>query len=84
MSWLNDYFSFGPTCTEHDVPRIQTQMERVKAYLSTHQWDYAGRDRSLHRRSTGEHIKSAPTPAKAKIRGLYPDQAPARGRARHV
>jgi hypothetical protein len=38
MSFLNDLFSFGPTCTEQDVPRILTQMERVKAYLSTHQW----------------------------------------------
>jgi hypothetical protein len=37
MPWLNDLFSFGPTCTEQDVPRI-SQMERVKAYLSTHQW----------------------------------------------
>jgi hypothetical protein len=38
MSWLNEVFTFGPTCTEHDVPRLLTQMERVKAALSTHQW----------------------------------------------
>ena len=38
MSWLNDLFSFGPTCTEQDVPRILTQLEKIKAYLSTGQW----------------------------------------------
>ena len=38
MSWLNEVFTFGPTCTEQDVPRLLTQLERVKAYLSTHQW----------------------------------------------
>ena len=38
MAWLNDLFTFGPTCTEQDVPRLLTQLERVKAYLSTHQW----------------------------------------------
>ena len=38
MSWLNEVFTFGPTCTDTDVPRLLTQMERVKAYLSTHQW----------------------------------------------
>lgn len=38
MSWLDDLFTFGPTCNEQDVPRLMTQMEHIKAYLSTHQW----------------------------------------------
>ena len=38
MNWLNEVFTFGPTCTEADVPRLLTQLERVKACLSTHQW----------------------------------------------
>ena len=38
MAWLNDLFTFGPTCTEQDVPRILTQLEKIKAYLSTGQW----------------------------------------------
>ena len=36
--WLNDLFSFGPTCEEVDAPRLLTQLEKIKAYLSTHQW----------------------------------------------
>ena len=30
--------TFGPTCTDQDVPRLITQMARLKAYLSPHQW----------------------------------------------
>ena len=30
--------TFGPACTEQDVPRLMSQMEKIKAYLSTHQW----------------------------------------------
>ena len=30
--------TFGPTCTDQDVPRLMTQMEQIHAYLSTHQW----------------------------------------------
>ena len=38
MSWLDDLFTFGPTCTEQDVPRLMSQREKIKTYLSTHQW----------------------------------------------
>ena len=39
MSFLNDLFTFGPTYDPAlDEPRLTTQLERVKAYLSTHQW----------------------------------------------
>jgi len=38
MAWLNDLFTFGPTCEEVDRDRVMTQMARLKAYMSTHQW----------------------------------------------
>jgi hypothetical protein len=38
-SWLDRMFTFGPTYDPAlDEPRLTTQLERVKAYLSTHQW----------------------------------------------
>ena len=30
--------TFGPTCTDQDVPRLITQMERIKAYLLNSHW----------------------------------------------
>ena len=30
--------TFGPTCTDQDVPRLITQMEQIKAYVRTHKW----------------------------------------------
>ena len=35
MSFLNDLFTFGPTCTEADAVRLTTQKEALRAYLLT-------------------------------------------------
>jgi len=38
MIYLDNFDTFGPACTDQDVPRIMGQMERVKAYLLNQQW----------------------------------------------
>ena len=40
MSFLNDLFTFGPTCTEADAVRLTTQKEQIRAYLLTGPYFY--------------------------------------------
>ena len=39
MTWLNKLFTFGDSYDpDLDEPRLSTQLEKIKAYLSNNQW----------------------------------------------